>query len=152
MKAVGSPFARACLSAAIVMALALSSMANAKERSEFVPEYEIDGTWINDGDTAHPAPVVRTGREVRGSYVTPYYVHSFIGRYERDGTIVGIQTRVKTDDHTSTRMRLHLTFETTDSVRVDWVALDSRSDLPKGITGVAHLVRAQPPPFRKEMD
>jgi hypothetical protein len=107
---------------------------------DFIPEYEFAGHWLADGNPTS-SDVTRHGKHVVSIYNNSGYKHVFIGEYADDGTIKGIQTRVKRADNTVTRMRLTLTFLSPDSIRVDWMALDSNSDLMKGQTGVSMIQR-----------
>jgi len=147
----------------IIAGLLLASHAFATEHlsppsrfdaADISPANEFEGRWINDGDNANPVPAYRNGIHVQSTYDNSGYHHTFVGHYLNDHVIVGIQTRVSRANQTSTRMRLTLTFTSPDTIRVDWIALDSNSDLPKGMTGTAHIVRlAEPPaPARKDMD
>jgi hypothetical protein len=70
------------------------------------------------------------------------YTHIFAGDYVDDITVKGMQTRCKLADHTVTRMAITLTVLSPDRLRVEWVALDSNSDLSKGQSAVAILTRA----------
>jgi hypothetical protein len=106
----------------------------------YTPKYEYAGHWTADGDPT-PSDVTREGRHVVSIYNNGGYKHVFVGDYVDDTTIKGIQTRVKRADGTTTRMRLTLTFLSPDSIRVDWVGLDSNSDLSKGQTGVSMIQR-----------
>jgi len=121
--------------------LAADSPAPALQSTDsFSPEYEFAGHWLVDGDPI-PAEMIRHGKQIAAIYNNSGYQHVFTGNYVNATTIVGIQTRLKLADHTTTRMRLTDTFLSPDSIRVDWVALDSNSDLAKGQTGVGFLQR-----------
>jgi hypothetical protein len=110
----------------------------------FVPEHEIKGQWSSDG-SAEYAKFQRHGKHVVSTYDNPGYQHKFEGDYIDDHTIVGIQTRRKRADDTTTLMRLTITQQSDGSATAEWVALDSNSDLRKGQTGVAYLKKADLP-------
>jgi hypothetical protein len=116
-----------------------ASMLNSSD--DFTPEYEFAGHWLADGDPT-PSDVTRHGKHVVSTYNNSGYKHVFVGDYVSDTIITGIQTRWKRADQTTTRMRLTLTFLSPNSILVDWVALDSNSDLAKGQIGVSLIQRA----------
>jgi len=106
----------------------------------FSPKYEYAGHWLADGDPT-PSDVTRHGTHVVSVWNNGAYNHVFQGVYMDDGTIKGFQTRRKLADNTTTTMSLTLTFLSRTSIRVDWVALDSNSDLTAGATGVSMITR-----------
>jgi hypothetical protein len=109
---------------------------------DFTPRYEATGRWLANGDSANPALISCQGRHVVCLYNNGGYTHIFSGDYVDDITIKGMQTRCKLADHTVTREAITLTFLSPDRIRVEWVALDSNSDLAKGQSAVDFLTRS----------
>lgn len=115
----------------------------AYSKLSFTPTYDYAGRW-SDG-APESADVHRHGKHVVFTYNTSDYEHTFTGNYIDDKTIVGVQTRRKRADGTSTRMSLTVTMSSADSARIDWVGLDSNSDIRQGQSGTAYIRRVASP-------
>lgn len=99
----------------------------------FVPKYDFAGHWTTG--SAEYNDTLRIGRHVVSIYNDAGYEHLFEGDYSDDHTILGTQIRRKRADGSITLMRLTITLSSPDLALVQWVALDSNSDLSKGQTG-----------------
>ena len=110
----------------------------------FIPKYDFAGEWTSDNSPEH-ADVSRIGKHVVCIFNNAGYEQIFEGDYRDDCTIEGIQIRRNKSDNTITLMRQTIALSSPDSGLVNWIALDSNSDLRKGQTGIA-VIRRVPIP------
>ena len=94
----------------------------------FVPKYDFSGHWNSDNSVEY-TDTRRHGRHIVFTGNNNGYAHVFEGDYVDEQTIEGIQTRRKLADGTTTRMHLTITLLSPDEGRVEWVALDSSSEI-----------------------
>jgi hypothetical protein len=112
---------------------------HAVQDAHFVPTCDMAGNWTSD-NSAEPMDTYRQGRHVVSISSNTGYERVFDGDYVSGQTIQGIQTRRNRAEGTTTRLHLTVTLLTPDSGRVDWIALDSNSDLRDGQTGT-YMIR-----------
>jgi hypothetical protein len=115
----------------------------AYSKLSFTPTYDFAGHW-SDG-APESSDVHRNGKRVVYTFNNSDFEHTFTGNYIDDKTIVGVQTRRKRADGTSTRMSLTIMLSSADSAQIDWVGLDSNSDIRQGQRGTAYIRRVASP-------
>ncbi len=117
--------------------------ATGPRRAGFEPKYDLAGHWYAN-DPRVCSDTFRNGKHVFSVHDDGGYICVFEGDYVDDQTIDGTQSRCKRADGTVTRMRVSIVMQSPDLIKIDWVALDSNSDLREGQTGEVFEKRVNP--------
>jgi len=125
---------------AVILLLPLtadSQVADVKEG--FSSKDKPGGHWYVD-DIRTLSPVTHQGKHVTMTINNVLYEQVLQGDFVDPTTVQGTLTRHKRSDNTTTTLQVTLIFTSTTTIKLQWVALDSNSDLHMGQSGLVSAI------------
>lgn len=110
----------------------------ADREGTITPAFDITGYWMSEDGIA---AFYQQGMEVQFIYDNNSFGQYFIGTYVTPKTIEGIQYRRNLANQCVTKMSLKFEILSKNTMRLEWVALDSECDLTSGQGGIRNVRR-----------